>query len=125
MGPNQRGATVGLRSALWATATTDAINGSTFAGINVNSPWHNLVPGLAMLIGRFGFILPALAVAGSLARKKKVPVTSGTFPKHGVLWAGLLVATIVIVGTLTFFPALSLCPIVEYFLMHHGKTFSM
>ncbi|HEV2245124.1 MAG TPA: potassium-transporting ATPase subunit KdpA [Terriglobia bacterium] len=115
----------GLSEILYAFSSASENNGSAFAGINVNTPWYNLFLGLAMLIGRFGFILPALAVAGSLATKKKVPVTSGTLPTYGALWVGLLVATIVIVGALTFFPALSLGPIVEHFLMHEGKTFSM
>jgi len=115
----------GFSELLYAFSSASENNGSAFAGINVNTPWYNLFLGLAMLIGRFGFILPALAVAGSLATKKKVPVTSGTLPTHGALWVGLLVATIVIVGALTFFPSLSLGPIVEYFLMHQGKTFSM
>ena len=78
-----------------------------------------------MLIGRFGFILPALAVAGSLAAKKKVPTTSGTLPTHGALFVGLLIGVVVIIGALTFFPALSLGPIVEHFLMREGKLFSM
>ncbi len=78
-----------------------------------------------MLIGRFLFIMPLLAVAGSLAAKKKIPATSGTFPTHGPLFVGLLVGTVIIVGALTFFPALSLGPIVEHFLMHEGKLFSL
>ncbi len=94
-------------------------------GINANTPWYNLTMGLAMLIGRFLFLIPLLAAAGSLAAKKKVPFTSGTFPTHGPLFVGLLVGTVVIVGALTFFPALSLGPIVEHFLMHGGKLFSM
>ena len=115
----------GFSELLYAFSSASENNGSAFAGINVNTPWYNLFLGLAMLIGRFGFILPALAVAGSLATKKKVPVTSGTLPTYGALWVGLLVSTIVIVGALTFFPALSLGPIVEHFLMHQGKTFSL
>jgi hypothetical protein len=79
--------------------------------------------GLVMLIGRFGFILPALAVAGSLAAKKKVPTTSGTLPTHGMLFVGLLVGVVVVIGALTFFPALSLGPIIEELLMHAGKVF--
>lgn len=115
----------GFSELLYAFSSASENNGSAFAGINVNTPWYNLFLGLAMLIGRFGFMLPALAVAGSLATKKKVPVTSGTLPTYGALWVGLLVSTIVIVGALTFFPALSLGPIVEHFLMRQGKTFSM
>ena len=78
-----------------------------------------------MLIGRFLFIIPMLAAAGSLAAKKKIPVTSGTLPTHGPLFVGLLVGTVVIVGALTYFPALSLGPIVEHFLMHSGRLFSL
>lgn len=113
----------GLSEILYAFTSTSENNGSAFAGLNVNTPWYNLLLGLAMLIGRFGFILPALAVAGSLAEKKKVPVTSGTLPTEGVLWVCLLVATIVIIGALTFFPAWSLGPIVEHFLMDKGHLF--
>ena len=76
-----------------------------------------------MLIGRFLIIIPMLAVAGSLAPKKTVPATSGTFPTHGPLFVGLLVGTVIIVGALTFFPALSLTPIVEHFLMLQGRLF--
>ena len=78
-----------------------------------------------MLMGRFLFMIPALAVAGSLAQKKKIPETSGTLPTHGLLFVGLLLGTIIIVGALTFFPADSLGPIVEQLLMHQGKLFSM
>jgi potassium-transporting ATPase potassium-binding subunit len=115
----------GFSELLYAFSSASENNGSAFAGISGNTPWYNLTQGVAMLIGRFGFILPALAVAGSLAAKKKVPVTSGTLPTHGALWVGLLVGTIVIIGALTFFPALSLGPIVEHFLMHEGKLFSI
>ena len=78
-----------------------------------------------MLIGRFLFLLPLLAVAGSLAAKKQIPITSGTLPTHGGLFVGLLVGTVLIVGALTFFPALSLGPIVEHFLMDQGRLFSL
>jgi K+-transporting ATPase ATPase A chain len=79
--------------------------------------------GITMLVGRFLIIIPMLAVAGSLASKKRVPVTSGTLPTHGGLFVGLLIGTVVIVGALTFFPALSLSPIVEHLLMQAGRTF--
>jgi len=79
--------------------------------------------GIAMLVGRFLMIIPLLAAAGSLAAKKQIPVTSGTLPTHGTLFVGLLVGTIIIVGALTFFPALSLSPIVEHFLMQQGRVF--
>ena len=98
-------------------------NGSAFAGINANTPWYNLTLGIDMLIARFLFIIPALAIAGSLAGKKLIPVTSGTLPTHGSLFVVLLIGTIVIVGALTYFPALSLGPIVEHFQMLNGKVF--
>jgi K+-transporting ATPase ATPase A chain len=78
-----------------------------------------------MLIGRFLFLIPILAAAGSLAAKKKVPVTSGTFPTHGPLFVGLLVGTVVIIAVLTYFPAVSLGPIVEHYLMQSGRLFSL
>jgi K+-transporting ATPase ATPase A chain len=113
-----------LSEILYAFTSGSENNGSAFAGLNVNTPWYNLFIGLAMLIGRFGFILPTLAVAGSLAAKKKVPTTSGTLPTHGPLFVGLLVGVVVVIGALTFFPALSLGPLVEHFMMHEGKLFS-
>jgi potassium-transporting ATPase potassium-binding subunit len=111
----------GFTELLYAYTSTTGNNGSAFAGITVNTPWYDLTLGLAMLIGRFLFLLPLLAAAGSLAAKKRVPITSGTLPTHGGLFVGLLVGTVVIVGALTFFPALSLGPIVEHFLMFGGK----
>jgi K+-transporting ATPase ATPase A chain len=108
----------GFSEVLYAYTSGTGNNGSAFGGLNANTPWYNLTIGLAMLIGRFLFLLPMLAVAGSLAAKKKVAETSGTFPTHGPLFVGLLVGVIVIVGALTFFPALSLGPIVEHFLMY-------
>jgi len=113
----------GFAEILYAFSSAGANNGSAFAGINTNTPWYNLTMGISMLVGRFFFILPLLAAAGSLAAKKRVPVTSGTLPTHGLLFVGLLVGTIVIVGALTFFPALSLSPIAEHFLMHEGRLF--
>ncbi len=113
----------GFGEILYAYSSGAANNGSAFAGINANTPWYNLTIGLAMLIGRFLIIIPMLAVAGHLASKKRVPVTSGTLPTHGPLFVGLLVGTVVIVGALTFFPALSLSPIVEHFLMNQGRLF--
>jgi K+-transporting ATPase ATPase A chain len=114
----------GFSEILYTFSSASENNGSAFAGINVNTPWYNLTTGLAMLIGRFGFILPALAVAGSLATKKKVPTTSGTLPTHGALFVGLLVGVVVVIGALTFFPALSLGPLVEHFFMREGKLLS-
>jgi K+-transporting ATPase ATPase A chain len=114
----------GFSEILYTYSSTAENNGSAFMGINTNTPWYNLTLGLAMLIGRFGFILPTLAVAGSLAAKKKVPTTSGTLPTHGPLFVGLLVGVIIVVGALTFFPALALGPLVEHLVMHEGKLFS-
>ena len=113
----------GFDEILYTFTSGTGNNGSAFGGINTNTPWYNLTIGLAMLIGRFMFLLPLLAVAGSLAAKKKVATTSGTFPTHGALFVGLLIGTVVIVGALTFFPALSLGPVVEHYLMHQGKLF--
>jgi K+-transporting ATPase ATPase A chain len=114
----------GFSEILYTYVSATGNNGSAFAGINANTPWWNLTIGVSTLIGRFLFLIPLLAVAGSLAAKKKVAVTSGTFPTHGPLFVGLLVGTVLIVGALTFFPALSLGPIVEHYLMHSGKLFS-
>lgn len=113
----------GFGEILYAYASGTANNGSAFAGLTANTPWYNLTIGLAMWIGRFLFLIPLLAAAGSLAAKKKVPSTAGTFPTHGPLFVGLLVGTVVIVGALTFFPALSLGPIVEHYLMNSGRLF--
>jgi K+-transporting ATPase ATPase A chain len=114
----------GLSEILYAFTSQTENNGSAFAGITVNTPWYDLVGGLCMLFGRFLFIIPALAAAGSLASKKVVPTSAGTLPTHGPLFVGLLVGTVIVVGALTFFPAVSLGPIVEHFLMHEGKLFS-
>lgn len=113
----------GLAEILYAYTSGTANNGSAFAGISANTPWYNLTIGLAMLIGRFLIIVPMLAAAGSLVAKKKVPESAGTFPTHGPLFVGLLVGSVVIIGALTFFPVLSLTPIVEHFLMHEGRLF--
>lgn len=114
----------GLSEILYAYTSASENNGSAFAGITVNTPWYDLTLGLAMLFGRFLFIIPVLAIAGSLASKKFVPISAGTLPTHGPLFVGLLVATVIVVGALTFFPALALGPIVEHFLMHQGTLFS-
>ena len=113
----------GFAEILYAYTSGTGNNGSAFAGLSANTPWYNLTIGLSMLIGRFLFLIPLLAAAGSLAGKKKLAATSGTFPTHGPLFIGLLVGTVIIVGALTFFPALSLGPIVEHFLMHEGRLF--
>jgi potassium-transporting ATPase potassium-binding subunit len=107
----------GLTEILYAYASGTGNNGSAFAGISANTPWYNLTIGFAMLIGRFMMLLPLLAIAGSLAEKKQVPVSAGTFPTHGPLFVGLLVGVVVIVGALTYFPVLSLGPIVEHLML--------
>ena len=117
------GAAHGFSEILYAYSSGAGNNGSAFAGINANTPWYNLTIGLDMLVGRFLFIIPALAIAGSLAAKKLVPITSGTLPTNGTLFVVLLVGTVIIVGALTYFPALSLGPIVEHFQMLNGKLF--
>jgi K+-transporting ATPase ATPase A chain len=108
---------------LYAYTSAAANNGSAFAGLSANTLWYNLTLGLAMLMGRFLIIVPVLAIAGSLAAKKKVPASAGTFPTHGGLFIGLLVGVVLIVGGLTFFPALALGPIVEHFAMIAGQSF--
>jgi len=113
----------GLSEILYAYTSATGNNGSAFAGISANTHWYNLSLGAAMLIGRFLMIVPMLAVAGNLARKKLVPPSPGTFPVHTPLFTVLLVGTIVIVGALTFFPALSLGPILEHLLLHAGKVY--
>jgi potassium-transporting ATPase potassium-binding subunit len=113
----------GFSEMLYAYTSGAGNNGSAFAGITANTPWYNLTLGIDMLIARFLFIIPALAIAGSLAGKKLIPVTSGTLPTHGSLFVVLLIGTVVIVGALTYFPALSLGPIVEHFQMLNGKVF--
>ena len=113
----------GFSEILYAYSSGAGNNGSAFAGINANTPWYNLTIGLDMLVGRFFFIVPALAIAGSLAQKKVIPITSGTLPTNGSLFVVLLIGTVVIVGALTYFPALSLGPIVEHFQMLNGKMF--
>jgi potassium-transporting ATPase potassium-binding subunit len=113
----------GFSEMLYAYTSGAGNNGSAFAGLNANTPWYNLTLGIDMLIARFLFIIPALAIAGSLAGKKLIPVTSGTLPTHGSLFVILLIGTIVIVGALTYFPALSLGPLVEHLQMLNGKVF--
>jgi K+-transporting ATPase ATPase A chain len=113
----------GLSEILYAFSSAAGNNGSAFAGLNANTPWYNTALGLTMLIGRFWMILPALAIAGILAGKKAVPPSPGTLPTTGPLFATLLVGVVVIVGALTFFPALSLSPIVEHFLAQAGKVY--
>jgi K+-transporting ATPase ATPase A chain len=113
----------GFSEILYAFTSAAANNGSAFGGLSTNTPWYNVILGIGMLVGRFGVILPMLAIAGSLAGKKITPASSGTFQTDTLLFAILLIAVIVIVGALTFFPALSLGPIVEHLLMSNGMSF--
>ena len=113
----------GLSQILYAYASTAANNGSAFAGLSGNTPWYNNSLGWNMLIGRFFMVIPILAIAGNLARKKIVPESAGTFPVTTPLFSALLVTVVLIVGALTFFPALSLGPILEHLLMNAGKVF--
>ena len=113
----------GLSQILYAYVSSTGNNGSAFGGINANTMWYNTTTATAQLLGRFFMIIPVLAIAGNLAKKKIVPESAGTFPVTGGLFAGLLVSTILIVGALTFFPALSLGPILEHLLMNAGKVF--
>ncbi len=113
----------GLTQILYSFTSQAGNNGSAFGGLNGNTPWYNIAGGITMLIGRFFMILPMLAIAGNLAKKKYVPPSLGTFPVTTPLFSVLLVGVIVIVGALTFFPALSLGPILEHLLMQAGKTF--
>jgi K+-transporting ATPase ATPase A chain len=113
----------GFSEILYAYTSAAANNGSAFGGLTGNTDWYNLTLGIAMLMGRFLVIIPALAIAGSLAAKKSVPASTGTLPTDGGLFVGLLVGVILIVGGLTFFPALALGPIVEHLAMSAGQTF--
>ncbi|TIV22854.1 MAG: potassium-transporting ATPase subunit KdpA, partial [Mesorhizobium sp.] len=113
----------GFSEVLYAYTSAAANNGSAFGGLTGNTPWYNLTMAIGMLMGRFLVIIPALAIAGSLAAKKTVPASAGTFPTDGTLFVGLLVGVIIIVGGLTFFPSLAVGPIVEHLAMIHGQTF--
>ena len=113
----------GLSEILYAFTSATGNNGSAFAGLNANTPWYNTTLGIAMLMGRFLMIIPVLAIAGSLAGKKFVPPTLGTFPVNTALFTVLLISVVLILGALTFFPALSLSPILEHFQMSNGQTF--
>ncbi len=113
----------GYSEILYAYTSAAANNGSAFAGLSANTPWYNLTLGLGMMMGRFLVIVPVLAIAGSLAAKKTVPASAGTLPTHNGLFVGLLIGVILIVGGLTYFPALAVGPIVEHFAMLAGQTF--
>jgi potassium-transporting ATPase potassium-binding subunit len=112
----------GFSELLYAFSSATANNGSAFAGLAANTPYYNLTTGLAMLFGRFLMIVPVLAIAGSLASKKNIPPTSGTFPTHGLMFIVLLSSVILIVGALTYFPALILGPILDHMLMIQGRV---
>jgi K+-transporting ATPase ATPase A chain len=114
----------GFTEVLYAYTSQTGNNGSAFAGLSGNTLWYNVTGAVAMLVGRFWMIIPAMAIAGALAAKKTVPPSSGTFPTTGGLFVGLVVGVIVIVGGLTFFPALALGPIVEHLAMVGGTLFS-
>jgi K+-transporting ATPase ATPase A chain len=113
----------GFSQILYAFTSAAGNNGSAFAGLNADTSFYNITLGVGMLIGRFGVIIPILAIAGSMAKKKITPVSSGTFPTDTLLFALLLIGVILIVGALTFFPALSLGPMVEHLLMAAGQSF--
>jgi K+-transporting ATPase ATPase A chain len=113
----------GLSEVIYAFTSSAANNGSAFAGLNANTDWYNYLLALVMFVGRFAIIVPVLAIAGSLAAKKASPPSSGTFPTNGVAFSVLLLSVVLIVGALTFFPVLSLGPVVEHFLMQSGRTF--
>jgi K+-transporting ATPase ATPase A chain len=114
----------GLSEMLYAYTSATGNNGSAFAGIGANTPFYNVTLGMAMLIGRFLMIVPILALAGSLAAKKRLAVTSGTFPTTGPLWVGLLIGVILIVGALTYFPSYTLGPVIEHLHMTNDVTFA-
>jgi K+-transporting ATPase ATPase A chain len=113
----------GLSEIVYAFASTTGNNGSAFAGLNANTVFYNLTTSLAMLVSRFSTIIPALAIAGSLANKKIVPASVATFPTTGLLFICMLIGVIIVVGALTFFPVFTLGPLLEHLLMMTGKTF--
>jgi K+-transporting ATPase ATPase A chain len=113
----------GFSEILYAFSSAAGNNGSAFAGLSANTMFYNLALAIAMLLGRFFWIVPMLAVAGSLASKKIVPASEGTFPTTGPLFVGLLAGVVLIVGGLTFFPALALGPLAEHFAMHAGALY--
>ena len=113
----------GFTEVLYAYTSQTSNNGSAFAGLSGNTPFYNITGAVAMFVGRFWMIIPAMAIAGSLAAKKSIPVSAGTFPTTGGLFVGLVVGVIVIVGGLTFFPALALGPVVEQLAMTANTLF--
>jgi K+-transporting ATPase ATPase A chain len=115
-----KGGPHGFSEVLYAFSSAGNNNGSAFAGLNANTPFYNLALGVVMLIARYWLAIPVLAIAGSLARKKAMPVTVGTLPTHTPLFVVLLVGVVILVGALTFVPALALGPIVEHLMMIGG-----
>jgi len=113
----------GLSEILYAYTSAAGNNGSAFAGLNANTLWYNTTLGISMILGRFGYVLPVMAIAGSLVSKSKLPVTAGTFPTDTPLFVGLMIGVILILGGLQFFPSLALGPIVEHVLMLAGHTY--
>lgn len=113
----------GLTEILYAYSSAAGNNGSAFAGLTANTPWYNTTLGIAMLLGRFAYVVPVMAIAGTIVQKTKVAASPGTFPTHGGLFVGLLIGVILILGGLQYFPALALGPIVEHVLMQAGKSF--
>jgi potassium-transporting ATPase potassium-binding subunit len=113
----------GFSEILYAYSSGTANNGSAFAGLSANTPFWNITLGIAMFVGRFFMLIPMLAVAGSMVKKKVHPGGEGTFPTQGPLFVALLIGVVIFVGALTFFPALALGPIVEHFEMLLGHTF--
>jgi K+-transporting ATPase ATPase A chain len=110
----------GFGEVLYAFSSTGNNNGSAFGGIGANTPFYNLALAAAMLIGRYAVAVPVLAIAGSLAKKKSIPAGSGTLPTHGPLFVSLLVGVVILVGALTFVPALALGPLIEHLRMIRG-----
>jgi potassium-transporting ATPase potassium-binding subunit len=108
----------GFSEILYAFSSAGGNNGSAFGGLSANTPFYNMALGICMLIGRFGIIVPVLAIAGSLASKKSIPVTVGTLATHTPLFVMLLIGTVILVGALTFVPALALGPVVEHIIMN-------
>ena len=108
---------------LYAYGSAAATNGSAMGGLNSNTPWFNLTLGVAMLVGRYAMIIPALGIAGNLAQKRRLEATTGTMPTHGPLFAGLVMATVLLVTVLTFLPAFSLGPMAENLLMRSGALY--
>jgi K+-transporting ATPase ATPase A chain len=113
----------GLTEILYAFSSTTGNNGSAFAGLTGNTPWYDTTLGISMLIGRFLMIVPIMAMAGSLLRKKIAPASAGTFPVHGGTFFVLLIGTVLLIGALNFLPVVTLGPVVEHFLTNQGKLF--